>query len=151
MSDDPRILSDLVPEEESNLTGVNYIGFFSPVRIEDPAEGRRLLDFASVTGTALDESNVREALNRILDAAGLDRRGPHQMRHTFASLLLQDGVPITYVAAQLGHHDPSITLRVYSHWLPDASHTRLVDRLDEPIADAPQAHPRRSTRMISKQ
>jgi len=97
--------------------------------------------FASVVGGALDESNVRKALNRILDAAGLDRRGPHQMRHTFASLLLQDGVPITYVAAQLGHRDPSITLRVYSHWLPDASRARLVDRLDERTADGPQAAP----------
>lgn len=45
--------------------------------------------FASVTGTALDEANVRKAFNRILDAAELDRRGPHQMRHTFASLLLR--------------------------------------------------------------
>jgi integrase len=50
--------------------------------------------FASVTGTALDESNVRKAFNRILDAAELDRRGPHQMRHTLASLLLEDGAPI---------------------------------------------------------
>ena len=70
--------------------------------------------FASVTGTALDESNVRKALNRILDAAELHRRRPHQMRHTFASLLLQEGVPITYVSRQLGHKDPSITLRVYA-------------------------------------
>ena len=51
--------------------------------------------FASVTGTALDESNVRKAFNRILEAAELDQRGPHQMRHTFASLLLQEGAPIT--------------------------------------------------------
>lgn len=40
--------------------------------------------FSSVTGTALDESNVRKAFNRILDGAGVHRRGPHQMRHTFA-------------------------------------------------------------------
>jgi hypothetical protein len=39
----------------------------------------------------------------------------HQMRHSFGSLLLQNGVPITYVAEQLGHKDPSITLRVHSH------------------------------------
>ena len=58
--------------------------------------------FASVTSPALDESNVRKALNRVLDAADLHRRGPHQMRHSFASLLLQEGVPITYVTAQLG-------------------------------------------------
>jgi integrase len=68
--------------------------------------------FASVTGTALDESNVRKAFNRILEAAELDRRGPHQMRHTFASLLLQGGAPITYVSRQLGHKDPSIARMV---------------------------------------
>jgi integrase len=92
--------------------------------------GRPLPDllFASVSGTALDESNVRKALNRILDAAELHRRGPHQMRHTFGSLLLQDGVPITYVSRQLGHKDPSITLRVYAHWLPDPMSAKLVMR-----------------------
>jgi integrase len=57
--------------------------------------------------------------NRVLDKAGLHRRGPHQMRHSFASLLLQAGAPITFVSQQLGHKDPSITLRVYAHWLPD--------------------------------
>ena len=87
--------------------------------------------FPSVTGSALDESNVRKAFNRLLDAAELDRRGPHQMRHTFASLLLQDGAPITYVSRQLGHKDASITLRVYAHWLPDTSARRGVDRLDD--------------------
>jgi integrase len=46
----------------------------------------------------LDESNVWKAFNRLLDAADLHRRGPHQMRHTFASLLLQERAPITYVS-----------------------------------------------------
>jgi integrase len=87
--------------------------------------------FSSNAGTALDESNVRKAFNRILDAAGLHRRGPHQMRHTFASLLLQDSAPITYVSQQLGHRDASMTLRVYAHWLPSTSSVRAVDRLDD--------------------
>ena len=98
--------------------------------------------FASVTGTALDEANVRKAFNRILDTAELDRRGPHQMRHTFASLLLKDGAPITYVSRQLGHKDASITLRVYAHWLPDASRESLVDGLDDTAPRGPQAAPR---------
>jgi len=97
--------------------------------------------FASVTGTALDEANVRKAFNRILDAADLDRRGPHQMRHTFASLLLQDGAPITYVSRQLGHKDASITLRVYAHWLPEASNEKLVDVLDDAAPDGTQTAP----------
>lgn len=94
-----------------------------------------------MTGTALDESNVRKALNRVLDAAGLHRRGPHQMRHSFASLLLQDGAPIIYVSRQLGHKDASITLRVYAHWLPDASKDKLVNLLDDTHLSASQAHP----------
>ncbi len=47
--------------------------------------------FPSSTGTPLDESKARKAFNQILDKAELHRRGPHQMRHTFASLLLQAG------------------------------------------------------------
>ena len=77
--------------------------------------------FSSVTGTSLDESNMQKAFNRLLDAAELRRRGPHQMRHTFASLLLQEGAPITYVSRQLGRRDASTTLRIYAHWVPDAS------------------------------
>jgi integrase len=46
------------------------------------------------------------------------------MRHTFASLLLLDGVPITYVSRQLGHKDASLTLRVYAHCVPDAMSVR---------------------------
>ncbi len=106
--------------------------------------------FASVTGTALDESNVRKAFNRLLDAAELDRRGPHQMRHTFASLLLQDGAPITYVSRQLGHKDPSITLRVYSHWLPDSSLDKLVDALDDTSPRVTQTSPAASDAEIQK-
>ncbi len=75
--------------------------------------------------------NVRKAFNRILDKAELHRRGPHQMRHTFASLLLQAGVPITYVSRQFGHRDSAITLRVYAHWLPEAGADKGVDRLDD--------------------
>jgi len=96
---------------------------------------------ASVTGTPLDEANVRKAFNRILDAAELHRRGPQQMRHTFASLLLQDGAPITYVSRQLGHKDASMTLRVYAHWLPDASREKLVNLLDDAHPSASQTHP----------
>jgi integrase len=68
--------------------------------------------FASEVDTPLDDSNARKAFNAILDKAEFQRRGPHQMRHTFASLLLQAGEPITYVSHQLGHKDPAITPRV---------------------------------------
>ena len=63
------------------------------------------------------------------------------MRHTFASLLLAAGEPITYVSRQLGHRDASITLRVYAHWLPDTSARKGVDRLDDTQRSATPAQP----------
>ena len=83
---------------------------------------------------------MRKAFNQILDKAELRRRGPHQMRHTFASLLLQAAEPITYVSRQLGHRDSAITLRVYAHWLPETTGRKGVDRLDENPAVAQPLH-----------
>ena len=97
--------------------------------------------FASTAGTALDESNVRKAFNQILDKAELHRRGPHQLRHTFGSLLINVGEPVTYVSRQLGHKDSAITLKVYARWLPDETRRRGVDRLDETQPSATPAQP----------
>jgi hypothetical protein len=97
--------------------------------------------FASVSGTRLDPSNVRKAFDRVLAAAEVHHRGLHQMRHTCASSLLQRGAAITYVARQLGHRDASTTLRIYAHWLPDASRTRAVDLLDGTQPAATPAQP----------
>ena len=49
-----------------------------------------------------------------------NRDGPHVLRHTYASLLLDAGESIITVAARLGHADPAFTLKVYAHLMPDA-------------------------------
>jgi len=51
------------------------------------------------------------------------------LRHTFATHLLAQGAPITYVAAQLGHAKPTTTLTYYAHWLPSGD-KRYIDRLE---------------------
>ncbi len=48
----------------------------------------------------------------------------HDLRHLHATTLLFAGVPVHVVAARLGHADPSVTLRVYSHVLRE--HTASV-------------------------
>jgi integrase len=42
---------------------------------------------------------------------------PHKLRHTFASLLVGLGNNPAAVMAQLGHTDPTFTLRVYAHMM----------------------------------
>ena len=42
----------------------------------------------------------------------------HGLRHTHASLLLKQGVPIQYVSMRLGHESIEITYKTYSHFLP---------------------------------
>ncbi len=51
-------------------------------------------------------------------AAGLPVIRLHDTRHTAASLMLADGVPVKVVSEILGHASPVITLSVYAHTMP---------------------------------
>jgi integrase len=66
----------------------------------------------------------------ILRRVGIRYRKPHTLRHTFASMLIEAGEPLTYVQQQLVHHSPAFTLAVYGHLLPRGDR-RAVDRLDD--------------------
>jgi integrase len=88
--------------------------------------------FATSEGTLLDRNNVAKAFRRALKAAGLPHHSPHDLRHTFASLLLQDGVSLAHVQRMLGHADPRLTATLYGKWLP-VENPGAVDRLDDPL------------------
>ena len=55
---------------------------------------------------------------------------PHCLRHTFASLLLQQGESPAYVQRQLGHASIQLTVDTYGKWLP-MGNKAAVDRLDD--------------------
>ena len=92
--------------------------------------------FVSEAGTPLDPSNVRKAMTRVLKKAKLPLHfTPHCLRHTYASLMLQQGEPVAYVQRQLGHASIQLTVDTYGKWLPMESQS-AVDRLDGPIAES---------------
>ena len=63
------------------------------------------LVFASEAGTELDAANVRRGFRRVAAAAGLDSAAwtPRELRHSFVSLLSDDGVPLEQIARLVGH------------------------------------------------
>ena len=85
--------------------------------------------FPSSADTPLDPSAVAKVFRSVLRVAGLPRFRLYDLRHTFATHLLAQGAPITYVAAQLGHAKPTTTLTYYAHWLPSGD-KRYIDRLE---------------------
>jgi integrase len=86
--------------------------------------------FCSETGGLLDPDNLRRrAFRSLLKASGLRRIRFHDLRHTFASLLLQQGESPVYVKEQMGHSSIQITVDLYGHLIPGGN-KQAVDRLD---------------------
>jgi len=78
-----------------------------------------------------------------LEHAGLRRFRFHDMRHTFGSLLIQDGASLAYVRDQMGHSSIQVTVDTYGHLIPGAN-INWVDGLDRetsPEQNATQAQP----------
>jgi integrase len=75
--------------------------------------------FPSEEGGPLDLSKVRKSFQRVLKRAEIHRRRLYDLRHSFASLRLAEGAPLTYISHQLGHSSPETTLRYYARWIPD--------------------------------
>lgn len=74
------------------------------------------LIFQTDDGRGLLASSVERIFKSAAKKAGIDECLTfHNLRHTFASRLIEHGYPITLVQNQLGHKTPDITLKVYSH------------------------------------
>jgi integrase len=85
--------------------------------------------FPRADGTLMNKDYAAGVFRRILKRAGLPHYRVYDLRHTFASLLLAESAPITYVSAQLGHSSPATTMRFYAHWIASQG-KRWVNALD---------------------
>ena len=74
------------------------------------------LVFPNSAGQPIDHHNmVRRCFLPTLKAAELPRMRFHDIRHTYASLLIEQGENIKYIQSQLGHSSPTVTWNVYAH------------------------------------
>lgn len=113
-----------------NIEKLRYPGSWPPTPL-----GVDLI-FRTVDGTPLDPSNVWKALSvatkhagaeyldeehtEIKPGTGLGHWHPHELRHSAASLLLAQGVPLKVVSDLLGHSGINVTANVYAHILAPA-------------------------------
>ena len=64
--------------------------------------------------------SIKRAFRTACEKAGLDRTvTPHTLRHTAASWMAEAGIPMSEIAAVLGHRDSRTTERVYAKYSPD--------------------------------
>lgn len=90
------------------------------------------LIYRTPAGTAVDPDNFRQTTYAVTTAAGLGRWSPHEMRHSAASLLIAQGVPLKTISETLGHASIRITADVYGHLLADAR-SQAADAMDQAL------------------
>ena len=77
---------------------------------DDRAATRRVFPGAT-------RQTIGMAMRNACASAGLPHYHPHDLRHRYASVKIREGVPVTNLAAQLGHARKSLTLDTYAHVL----------------------------------
>ncbi|GAI31392.1 unnamed protein product, partial [marine sediment metagenome] len=73
--------------------------------------------FAHPDGTPLDPSSITHVFVKMVRKAGLKLR-LHDLRHSYASIMLAAGINVKAISESLGHANIGITLDIYSHLLP---------------------------------
>jgi integrase len=88
------------------------------------AQGKAQPDwlFPNEEGSWSDMSNIANRhFYPCMEKAGLHRRRPYDLRHTYASLLLTAGAPMAFVSEQMGHANIQLTVKLYGHLEPRAN------------------------------
>ncbi len=116
--------------------------WIATVRAEAAVRGQEALWlFPGATGQPMEDKCPLQALRRLLLLAGIVRKVRiHDLRHTYASLAIQRGVPLLVVKEQLGHSTIAITADIYGHLVPDA--TREAASAWEDILEGISRNPR---------
>lgn len=64
------------------------------------------------------QRKIQALVRRVCKQAGLRIRNPHDLRHTYATIMLMAHQSPGYVQRQLGHSSISTTMDIYCHWIP---------------------------------
>ena len=93
--------------------------------------------FAHPDGRPLDPSTVTHVFHKVIQRARLEGLRLHDLRHSYASLMLAAGVNVKVISQSMGHANIGITLDTYSHLMPSMGRAAAerFDKLLEPWLD----------------
>jgi integrase len=127
-------VSDALIQELQTVKRKRRVDYLAEGKNEIPnwvflTRGRRLKDGDRDEGRQLEMHNAKTRyFHKCLEKAGIRRIRFHDLRHTFASQLIQNGESLAYVKDQLGHSSIKMTVDVYGHLVPGANR-QAVNRL----------------------
>ncbi|TLD83927.1 site-specific integrase [Helicobacter sp. MIT 11-5569] len=89
--------------------------------------GNKDFIFTSVAGFAKFATKMRYVWTKLLESLDLKQRHIYNTRHTFASLMLENGEDLIWVSKrQLGHTNAQMTLQVYAQYIPNKKKQRAT-------------------------
>lgn len=103
------------PEVMARLKAVRIKQSEARLRAGSAWENPEGLVFTNELGRYLHHTTVYRRFKKYVEAIGLPDRRFHDLRHTFATLSIQEGVPLKKVSSDLGHATAAFTADVYGH------------------------------------
>ena len=110
----------------------NYCLYLKKESLKDGKGGQidlLFLDRAEDDGFPYSQRKIQSLTKKVSKAAGLRARSPHQLRHTYATIMLMAHQSPAYVQKQLGHSSIQMTVDIYGHWIDGEGRQGLEDAL----------------------
>lgn len=99
-------------------------------------------------GNHTSQNSVRNVWRKLLSKCELDYRKFHTVRHSFASLLINNGESLAYIKELMGHSSIRITVDVYGHMIPSANR-KALNALDESAPNRTLSAPLKTKKAVT--
>ena len=105
-------------------------------RLGDAWEDQDGRVFTTDAGAPVFPDSVTQWFSAFIARSGMPKVTVHSLRHTYASLMIADGVPLVVVSKQLGHAQTSTTANIYAHAIASAQAKAMqtFDRFNDLIS-----------------